>query len=258
PTAVQEVDGPINGPQLLGAAADRDVSGEEQQIRDRAARRAAELEGEGDGDFLDSDYEDADEPEDEDRYAPLAPRKRRWRRPLILTLLVVLVLAVGAGSGFAWTRTQYYVGAADENVAIYQGLNTSVPGLPLSRVYEVQKLPLTDLPPYYQGMVRSGIETDTLASARATVLQLKQTAERCAAPTPPDPSTSPSHKPSKSPTAKSTAKRSPAKPKPGSRPTAKKSSSKPKPKPTPSATPTTPQATQSPAAPGQLPGDGKC
>ena len=61
--------------------------------------------------------------------------------------------AAGLGAGYAWTRTQYFVGAAGDQVAIYQGLPDGIPGLQLSQVYEVQDLPVASLPPYYQAQV---------------------------------------------------------------------------------------------------------
>jgi PPM family protein phosphatase len=243
----QEADGPIGEQQVLGAAAEHDVAAEEEQIRQRAALRAADQDDDDD-DFVDDDHEDDDGLEDEDRYAPQPPSKRRWRRPLLLGLVALLVLAIASAAGFAWTRTQYYVGASGEDVAIFQGMNESVPGIPLSRVYEVQQLSLNDLPPYYQGLVRAGIETGTLDSARATVQQLKETAQRCAA-------TPPATSPSPSPT--STATRHP-RPSPSSSAGDKKPK---KPSPTTKATrsPThSPAATPTPTSPGQLPDDGKC
>lgn len=259
----QEVDGPLDAPELIGAASDRDLAREEDQIRERASQRAAD--SDEDGEFGDADYEDVDDLEDEDRYAPQPPRKRRWGRPLVLTLVVILVLAVASGAGFAWTRTQYYVGADNDAVAIFQGLNESVPGVPLSRVYEVQQLAVHDLPPYYQGMVRNGIETGTLDSARATVIQLKQTAERCATAGPkPQQSTSPSptRKPSPKATRKPTHKASPSV-RPGGHHTSTRPRHPAKPttrtSPMPSllsAQPTPP--TSSATSSGQLPGDGRC
>jgi len=252
----QEVDGPLDGPELIGAAWERDLAGEEDQIRERANQRDADSD---DGDFIDADYEDADDLEDEDRYAPQPPHKRRWGRPLILTLVVVLILAVASAAGFSWTRTQYYVGADNESVAIFQGLNESVPGIPLSRVYEVQQLALRDLPPYYQGMVRDGIETGTLDSARATVIQLKQTAARCAVtPTQPQQTSSPSPTPSKKPTNKPGGHRTSSKPKHPSTESSPTKSTSAKTNPTPPMTSPTASLSPSPTSPGQLPGDGRC
>ena len=92
--------------------------------------------------------------------------------------------AAGLGAGYAWTRTQYFVGAAGDQVAIYQGLPDGIPGLQLSQVYEVQDLPVASLPPYYQAQVTAGIEVASVDAARVTVEQLREMARRCAQPTP--------------------------------------------------------------------------
>ena len=82
------------------------------------------------------------EPEaaDEERYTPQAPHRRRFVRPLIGLLVLLLVAGAGLGTAYAWTRTQYFVGAAGDQVAIYQGLSDGLPGHPAVRVYEVQEL----------------------------------------------------------------------------------------------------------------------
>jgi serine/threonine protein phosphatase PrpC len=122
--------------------------------------------------------------DDESRYSPQAPSRRRLRRPLLGLLVVLLLAAVGLGSAYAWARTQFYVGAAGEKVAIYQGLTESLPAIPLSRVYEIQPLAVAALPPYYQDKVRGNIEVANLAAARAAVSVLTAEAQRCASPSP--------------------------------------------------------------------------
>ncbi len=140
--------------------------------------------------------EGVDEVDDEARYTPLPPAKRRLGRTLAGLLALVLVLGAGVGTGYAWTRTQYYVGVAGEQVAIYQGLPESVPGISLSRVYEVQELRLAALPTFYQDMVRSAIEVDSLDAARSTVTTLQATAERCGTQQPNSPTRPPTPDPS--------------------------------------------------------------
>ena len=135
--------------------------------------------------------------DDEQRYDPRAPHRRRFRKPLIGLLVLVLIAVAGLGMAYAWTRTQYFVGADQEKVAIFQGLSENLPGLSLSRVYEVQQLTVSSLPPFYQEQVRAKIEVPSLDSARATVAELAVAAERCA-PQPPAsarPSPTPGSKP---------------------------------------------------------------
>ena len=122
--------------------------------------------------------------DDESRYTPGPPSKRPIVRTLLVGLAIVLVAAAGLGAGYAWTRTQYFVGAAGDQVAIYQGLPDGIPGLQLSQVYEVQDLPVASLPPYYQAQVAAGIEVASVDAARVTVEQLREMARRCAQPTP--------------------------------------------------------------------------
>lgn len=170
---------------VLGAAAEREIPA----VPRRSATAAA---------APDDDSEDEDEPapdaapstpgapppsvDDESRYTPGPPAKRRLVKTLLVGLAILLVTAAGLGAGYAWTRTQYFVGASDGQVAIFTGLPDGVPGVSLSQVYEVQQLPVASLPPYYQAQVSAGIEVASLEAARATVEQLKDAAARCAPP----------------------------------------------------------------------------
>jgi serine/threonine protein phosphatase PrpC len=147
--------------------------------------------------------------DDEERYSPQAPNRRRFRRPLIGVLVLLLIAVAGVGVAYGWTRTQYFVGADQDKVAIFQGLSDGLPGLSLSRVYEVQQLAVHELPPFYQEQVKANIDVSSLDSARATVTELSEAARRCASPQPtasprptpgPKPNATPGGKPSSKPT----------------------------------------------------------
>ncbi len=211
---------------VLGAAAERDVPpvDTKEAAEDTIVTRRLDP----GADAPNATASGPDEVEDEARYNPRAPHRRRAVRPILLIAAALLVLAAGLGAAYSWTQTQYYVGAAGEQVAIFKGISESVPGVPLSQVYEVQPIAVADLPPYYQERVRATIDVGSLDAARATVQELADAVKRCAQKKPnPDGSASP--KPSTSATPKTTA--SPNKtPKPG------ESSSKP---PASSAPPTT-------------------
>jgi serine/threonine protein phosphatase PrpC len=122
--------------------------------------------------------------DDEERYSPQAPHRRRLGRPLIGLLVLLIVAVAGLGVVYGWTRTQYFVGADQEKVAIFQGLPDGLPGLSLSRVYEVQQLAVHELPPFYQEQVRANIGVSSLDSARVTVAELTEAARACATPQP--------------------------------------------------------------------------
>ena len=113
---------------------------------------------------------------------------------------------------YGWTRTQYFVGADQDKVAIFQGLPEGLPGLSLSRVYEVQHLAVSELPPFYQEQVKANIDVPSLDSARATVAELTEAAKTCASPQPttsPRPRPTSGSKPSPPPSAKPGGKPSP-------------------------------------------------
>ena len=81
------------------------------------------------------------EPDDESRYSPRPPHRRRAVRPLAALVAAALIAAAVLGGAYAWTRTQYFVGVAEDQVAIFRGLSDSLPGIKLSSVYEIQPLP---------------------------------------------------------------------------------------------------------------------
>ena len=184
-----------DAPVVLGAAGERSIPASNGTGRLAAA------------DDEDDDEEDGPPApggatvDDEARYTPQAPGRRRLFRPLVGLLALLLIAAAGLGAAYAWTRTQFYVGAAGDQVAIYQGLADAVPALSLSRVYEVQPLAVSALPPYYATRVRDNIEVPDLDSARATVAELTAAAERCAAePTAkPTPAPTPTPRPTPAP-----------------------------------------------------------
>jgi PPM family protein phosphatase len=178
---------------VMGAASD--------QVQAPGAPRRQLAEDDETEDTLVTRLADLEHPptDDEKRYDPQPPRQRRFRRPLIGLLVLVLIAVAGLGTAYAWTRTQYFVGADRDKVAIFQGLSENLPGLSLSRVYEVQQLSVSELPPFYQEQVKAKIEVPSLDSARVTITELTVAAERCA----PQPTTSP--RPSPTPGSKESA-----------------------------------------------------
>ena len=140
---------------------------------------------------------------DESRYDPLPPARRAFVRPLVTVVLVLVVVAAGLGAAYAWTRSQYYVGTAGQQVAIYRGVSEGLPLVPLSQLYEVQDLEVSTLPVYYQERVRNAIDVPSLAAARETVTELRDAVRRCDRTSPsPSPSAtrSASARPTRTPT----------------------------------------------------------
>jgi protein phosphatase len=205
---------------VLGAAAERAIpplgsrtpagrlsDGEDTVITSRVRRAGADDPANDDDEPAMQRIDDDDEPamqriddEDEARYNPQPPARRHLARPLAALLVIALVLGGSLVAAYSWTRSQYFVGSAGAQVAIYRGLSDRIPGLHLSKVFEVQDLTVAELPPYYQDKVNAKIDVSSLESARQTVAELREAAKRCAAQKPPgQPSTGPT-KPSTKPT----------------------------------------------------------
>jgi len=154
---------PDTTPQVVGAAAvDR-----EKPTRggSGAASRAAAL--------LTPSPKAADDDE------PARPRSRT-RRALtwVIGAVVVLGLLVGVGTiGYRWTQTQYYVGVAGGQVAIYQGVPQQLGPLELSSLHERTDVAVADLPGFVRTSVERTLPADSLASARRIVADLRDQVE---------------------------------------------------------------------------------
>ncbi|GAA3629522.1 PP2C family protein-serine/threonine phosphatase [Microlunatus ginsengisoli] len=193
---------------VLGAAAERDVPPVDTKEAAEDTIVTRRLDPGADGPNAAASGPGETEVEDEARYNPRAPHRRRAVRPILLIAAALLVLAAGLGAAYSWTQTQYYVGAAGDQVAIFKGISESVPGVPLSQVYEVQPIAVADLPPYYQERVRATIDVGSLDAARVTVQELADAVKRCAGKTPTS-NGSGSPKPTGSSTPKSTTNSTP-------------------------------------------------
>jgi serine/threonine protein phosphatase PrpC len=126
----------------------------------------------------------------------------RGRRRLVAVVVTVVVLAVAATAGvlgYRWTQEQYYVGLADDDVAIYRGIPQTLGPLVLSEVVERTSLSADDLPAYVQERLAQTIPAASLQAARSRVDGLDRTAapaDEAPAPTPtPDPLTTPAPDP---------------------------------------------------------------
>ncbi len=99
-------------PVVLGAAAERSIPLVATKLRD-----------DDNEDTIISDRPvaartGAAEHDDESRYSPMPPHRRRSVRPLAALVAAALIAAAVLGGAYAWTRTQYFVGVAQEQVAI--------------------------------------------------------------------------------------------------------------------------------------------
>ncbi|MDR2567578.1 MAG: protein phosphatase 2C domain-containing protein [Bifidobacteriaceae bacterium] len=105
---------------------------------------------------------------------PDSRRRRPVGRRLVWAAVILAILALAAAGlywAYSWSQDQYYVGEADGNVAIYQGIPQEVFGLDLSHVarrtaYSVE----SDLTELYQEQVQQASQRHvTLEQAEAWV-----------------------------------------------------------------------------------------
>ncbi len=217
------VDGDAEGaPEVLGAAATLDLDNPAETTARQAvvAAEATPRPDPGEGELV--------------RYAPVARRRASTWVKVVLAVMIPVLAIGGAGTlWYSYTQGQYYLGAHETTLAIFQGVPEPVFNLPLSHVVEEDTTRVVDLPPYYQERVLETMPADSLDAARSTLATLRLKAAECirqrtmpqSTPTP-----TPTPSPSKSATTK-----------PGSSPSAS-----PSPTPTPSPTPSD---TSTPAAP---------
>ncbi|QMU74433.1 protein phosphatase [Streptacidiphilus sp. PB12-B1b] len=186
-------------PMVVGAVADGPPTISHHTMANTPAARAASLgrrqppaepgaPSDGYAEYDDDGYAEGDYADDED-YAPgegrrsrrkqRAGRKRGWLVPS-LALLVVLGLVGGGYAGYQWTKTQYFIGANGDHIAVYQGVNQNLAGVSLSKVYQdYPDIQLKYLPAYQQTSVKNTISATTLGAANQTVTQLKSQAALC-------------------------------------------------------------------------------
>jgi PPM family protein phosphatase len=101
-----------------------------------------------------------------------APKRRRWRG-LVVAIVVLLLVGGGLGGTYAWAQTQYYIGRAGSEVAIYRGVNASFGPIKFSEVYENTDIKLSDLTPSARDQVVSGITARDKTDARRIVSRLQ-------------------------------------------------------------------------------------
>jgi len=168
---VEEAPGLSDVPFVAGAAAEKDAVPGASRVspapgpRTSAASRArrllpARLRGE--------------EPTEESGAEQPAPAHRRRRRGFALGLSAagaVALVIVLTGSAFAYTRSQWYVGADAGRVAVFQGVPARIFGLRLSSVVQHYQ-PLDQLPDYERQQVQRGLTQDDRAAAESLVGRL--------------------------------------------------------------------------------------
>jgi serine/threonine protein phosphatase PrpC len=146
-----------DGPAARAAALMASASAGASATADGAASPEADAEGTTDGDG------------DDDVRPGRAPR--RWVT-VVAILLVVAGLGVALWAGYRWTQTQYYVGVADGQVAVFRGIPESAGPVTLSTPVELTGTRVDDLPGYVVDRLETTIPAQSLDDARARAERL--------------------------------------------------------------------------------------
>lgn len=107
-------------------------------------------------------------------------RRRAKRRRLgwIVGLVVVLALIVGGlFAAYNWTQTRYFVGADEDTVVIYRGIQQSIGPISLSTPYRDTGVALEDLPAFTRTTVERTISASSIDDANTIVDRLRDAAE---------------------------------------------------------------------------------
>ena len=89
-------------------------------------------------------------------------RRVRWATYLAIALTAIAGLAI---YGYFWTQSQFYVGADQDSVVIFRGVNGDVAGIPLHAVEKDTDIPLAKLPQYLQQAVKMTIPVESYDKA---------------------------------------------------------------------------------------------
>ena len=94
-----------------------------------------------------------------------APKRRAWLTVLGALLLIIGLVLAGWG-GYRWTQTQYYVGEADGQVAVFRGIPATAGPLTFSTPVELTGTRVDELPGFVADRVHETIRATSLEDAR--------------------------------------------------------------------------------------------
>jgi PPM family protein phosphatase len=102
-------------------------------------------------------------------------RRARRRRAGWVVGFVLVLAAIGLGlfAGYSWTQTRYFIGADDDTVVVYRGIQQSLGPICLSTPYEDTQIPLANLSEFDRTTVEGTISARSLSDAELIVERLR-------------------------------------------------------------------------------------
>ncbi|MGE9782637.1 Stp1/IreP family PP2C-type Ser/Thr phosphatase [Janibacter sp. G368] len=155
---------PSTQPQVVGSAALRRPR---KRVDTSPAARAAAL--------TRTDDEDETVELDEEHTG----RRGRWARRLGGLLVALLLVGAVGYAGYAWTQTQYYVGAQDGHVTVYRGVAQDLGPISLHSAVDQTDIELSELPSFYRDEVEATISVGSRSAADERVDSLRTAAKKC-------------------------------------------------------------------------------
>jgi serine/threonine protein phosphatase PrpC len=104
--------------------------------------------------------------------------KRRRLTWLVGSIVLVLAIALALLLGYAWTQSRYFVGADDNTVVIYQGIQQDIGPFSLSTEHNDTGIPISMLSTYDRQQVERTISASSLEEAREIVSRLRTTTSK--------------------------------------------------------------------------------
>lgn len=116
-------------------------------------------------------------------------RRRLWATVAAIAVGVVIVIAAAFSIALSWLNSQWYVAvngsAGTGTVAVYQGIQATLLGYPLSSMWSDSGLRVGTLPFFDQELVSKGIPAADEADAQRIVSELTSRAQECTSIIPP-------------------------------------------------------------------------
>lgn len=104
--------------------------------------------------------------------------KRRRLTWLVGSIAIALAIALTLLLGYAWTQTRYFVGADEDTVVIYQGIQQDIGPISLSTEHNDTGIPISLLSTYDRQQIDRTISASSLEEAQEIVSRLRTTTSK--------------------------------------------------------------------------------